>query len=338
MNDKEYYKKLYFQLRDKLGRKPSSPDFYKTYNIHSRSLGTVFGSNPFTKLTRECGDIPNIFRKPKTPLEDILKQWGNLARDLKKIPTGYDWGYKKYRPSVQGICQSHKLKWSDIPNKFLEYAFAKPEWEDVIKLIPYKKEVTTETSTITPVRLDDKYYNYLPPIVCDLNELSVSEEQHNEFEKRVNLIFQMLGFEVEEYGQGTGRNPDGIAKDNQNHYAIIIDSKARSKGFKLGTEDRPIIEYIKKFKAILNRNGFQTIYFLIVSSSFENASNTSINNIKIETNTTTSFITANQLLKILAKKIESPRLFDLKEFQGLLIESVEITTERIDRFLSKIKE
>ncbi|GAB62152.1 MAG: hypothetical protein DWB56_13490 [Candidatus Jettenia sp.] len=283
------------------------------------------------------GDTPNTFKKPKTPLEDILTQWGDLARELKKIPVSADWAYYNCKPTIEGICQSHRLKWKDIPNKFLEYASDKPEWDDVVRIIPKREYVKTEISNTITSKLIEEHHKYLPQIVHNLDELSVSEERHYEFEKKVNLVFQMLEFEVDEYGQGTGRNPDGIAKDNQNRYAIIIDAKSRSNGYKLGTDDRQIIEYINKFKGILDRQGFHKIYFLIVSSRFETTSCNSINNIKIETNTITSLISSGLLLKILAKKIELPRLFDLKEFQKLLIESGEITEERVSRFLSKIK-
>ena len=82
----------------------------------------------------------------------------------------------------------------------------------------------------------------------------------------------MLGFDVTDYGQGTGRNPDGLAKENQHRYAILIDAKARKDGYKLGTEDRKFIEYIKTFSEPLKKNGFTNIYFLIVSSNFDSIS------------------------------------------------------------------
>lgn len=312
MSDKEYYKKLYIQLRNKLGKQPSSKVFYKEFNIDEKKLGKAFGSNAFSKLVSECGDTPNTFKKPKIPLEDILTQWGNLARELKKIPVNADWAYYNCKPTVDGIRKSYRLKWKDIPDKFLEYASDKPEWDDIVCIIPKRKYVKTEISNTITRKLTEEHYKYLPQIVHNLDELSISEERHYEFEKKVNLVFQMLGFEVDEYEQGTGRNPDGIVKDNPNRYAIIIDAKSRSNGYKLGTDDRQIIEYINKFKGKLDREGFHKIYFLIVSSRFETTSFNSINNIKLETNTITSLIPSNLLLKILAKKIELPRLFDLK--------------------------
>jgi hypothetical protein len=144
----------------------------------------------------------------------------------------------------------------------------------------------------------------------------------------------MLGFEVTDYGQGTGRNPDGIAKENQNRYAILIDAKSRKDKYKIGTEDRKFIEYIKTFSDPLRKSGFKNIYFLIVSSSFDIVSTTAIKNIKVETQVTTTFLTSRLLLKLLSSKIRTPRLFDLKKFQELLIEDGEITEKRIDKFIA----
>jgi len=143
----------------------------------------------------------------------------------------------------------------------------------------------------------------------------------------------MLGFEVTEYGQGTGRKPDGVAKENQFRYAILIDAKARKDSYKLGTEDRKFIEYIKTFSEPLRKSGYSRIYFLIVSSRFEGISELAIKNIKLETQVTTSLLSSKLLLKLLSSKIKSPRLFDLNKFQELLIENGEITEKRIDRFL-----
>lgn len=82
---------------------------------------------------------------------------------------------------------------------------------------------------------------------------------------------------------------------------------------------------------------FNKIYLLIVSSRFSSVSKNSIDNIKVETNVTTTLISSNLLLKLLAKKIEEPRLFNLKEFQQLFIKAGEISENLFDKFLSTIK-
>lgn len=147
----------------------------------------------------------------------------------------------------------------------------------------------------------------------------------------------MLGFEVDEFGQGTGRNPDGIAKETQHRYAILLDSKARKRSYVIGTEDRKFIEYIHKYSEPLSKSGYTKKYFLIVSSQFDPVTSSALKNIKIETGVTPTLVTARQLLKLLAIKIQSPRLFDLKKFQELLIEEGEISEKRVDKFIASLK-
>jgi hypothetical protein len=120
-------------------------------------------------------------------------------------------------------------------------------------------------------------------------------------------------------------------------YAILIDAKARKDSYKIGTDDRKFIEYIKTFSEPLRKHGFTNIYFLIVSSRFGSLSTEAIKNIRLETQVTTTLLTSRLLLKILSCKIETPRLFDLKKFQELLIEDGELTEKKIDRFLTRQK-
>ena len=76
---------------------------------------------------------------------------------------------------------------------------------------------------------------------------------------------------------------------------------------------------------------------MIVSSKFDSVSINSIKNIKIETDVTTTLLTSRLLLKLLASKIEAPRLFDLKKFQQLFIEDGEITEKKVDKFIAAQK-
>lgn len=326
----------YKKLKDHLGKSPSSRTFYSETGISRRKLEAVFGSRAYAKLAQEAGDTPNVFSTEKVELAEILNQWGLLARNCGKLPAIADWQFNKCKPEIGNIKRTHGLKWADIPYIFLEHYFNKNEWKDVIELIPNRAIIQKKKQEKRIVALEYKFQKFIPPIIANLNELSSEEEKFREFEQQVNLAFQLLGFDVNEYGQGTGRNPDGIAKEHKYRYAIIIDSKARRSGYKIGTDDRTFIEYIKTYKEPLAKAGFQAIYLLIVSSEFESDPDKAIKNIKIETNVSTSLITAKSLLKILAKKIEYPSRFDLKKFQELLIETGEIMETKIDKFLKSV--
>ena len=229
-NTKEYIISEYKNLKEHLGRQPSQKDFYKETSISEGDLIKLFGSKPFSKLVKECGDIPNSFAKPKSVLEQTLTQWGNLAKEKKELPTSSDWTYNKFKPTVSRLEDAHGFKWSELPYKFLEYFSDKEEWEDVIALVPIRPSDEYPIAKSIP-KIEGLTYEllkFIPPIVQNLVDLSLDEERSREFEKGVNQTFQMLGFEVTDYGQGTGRNPDGVAKENQYRYAILIDSKSRN--------------------------------------------------------------------------------------------------------------
>lgn len=335
VNTKEDLINKYLEIKGKLNKAPNSREFYKEAEISKRTVEKFFGSNAFTKLTSECGDIPNKFSKDKSSFIEILVQYGKLYREINKHPTGADWTFYNCQPTVNGITGSHKIKWIDMPQLFQEFAIGKKEWEDVIEILPdtnsyiTNNEISKNIDGLTLERL-----KFIPPVVNKLIEFSRDEQMANEFEKNVNLVFEMLGFEVTKYGQGTGRNPDGIAKESQNHYAILIDAKSRKDNYKLGTEDRKFIEYIKTFSEPLRKSGFSNIYFLIVSSEFSNTSQAALKNIKIETQVSTTLLTSKLLLKLLSNKIQNPRLFDLKKFQELLIVEGKITEDKIDKFIT----
>lgn len=329
----------YKKLKDHLGKAPSSRTFESETGIQLKLLEKYFGRNSWTKLVVECGDIPNSFSTVKVELEEILIQWATLASNSGELPAIADWRFHNCKPSINNIKNSHGLKWADLPYKFLELYSNNEEWKDVISLIPSRaaNEQFVSKSVHKIDGLAFELLKFIPPIVQDLVEQSVNEEKARDFEKNVNLIFQMLGFDVTDYGQGTGRNPDGVVKDNQHRYAVLIDAKSRADKYKIGTEDRKFIEYIKTFSEPLRKQGFANIYFLVVSSRFDSAYQTAIKNIKVETQVTTTLLTSRQLLKILASKIHAPRLFDLKKFQELFIEDGEIVDKKIDKFLAGLK-
>ncbi|WP_257670799.1 hypothetical protein [Parapedobacter tibetensis] len=275
--------------------------------------------------------------KQKSDIEEILIQWANLTRTIGKLPVYADWTFYNCKPSIDGINRSDNLKWVDFPYKFLELFSDKDEWKDVIVLIPNRSTNEISISKAIP-KIDGLTYEilkFIPPVVQDLVDHSSNKEKALEFEKGVNLVFQMLGFEVTDYGQGTGRNPDGIAKTSQHNYAILIDAKSRTENYKIGTDDRTFIEYINKFSEPLKKSGFKNIYLLIVSSGFDLVSATAIKNIKIETQVSTTLLTSKLLLKLLSNKIKTSKHFDLKLFQELLIEDGEITEKKIDKLMER---
>ena len=161
--------------------------------------------------------------------------------------------------------------------------------------------------------------SYIPPIVsilpqlanrsdgiellCDNSGISVEKL----FEQRISILFKIMGFTVENLGQGYGRVPDGVAICSEYHYAIIFDAKIRKEGYNtLGTDDRAIKEYIRNHTEILKRRGIRKFYFLIISSKFSADFDDFIRNMKMETDIDEIiFIEANALLLLLEQKLRS---------------------------------
>ena len=127
-------------------------------------------------------------------------------------------------------------------------------------------------------------YDFIIPLVSKLVSYGNDTEKSSSgkgviFERTVAEIFRQLDFEVDVWGQGSGRNPDAIAKFRQEHTAFIIDAKAYGSGYSLGLDDRAIREYIGHHTRILKQEGFTKIGFIIVSNSFKTSFESFINEI-----------------------------------------------------------
>jgi Restriction endonuclease FokI, C terminal len=325
----------YFEYKEKFGKAPSSRDFYEFTKISERTLSKVFGSNYFTKLALECGDDPNKFSTEKISMDNILIQWGQILQKERKVPSQSDWLFYKCVPAIKNIQMSHGILWTELPKLFYDFAKDKPEYNDILSLIDISKnnDIINASDEKMPKLKSNEYFEYLPIIVSDLENLAEDENQSFDFEKKVNIVFQLLGFEIEDMGQGTGRNPDGIAKNRQNHYAIIIDAKSRKEKYSIGTEDRKFIEYIKKYLPVLKKEGIEFCYFIVVSSQFSNISSIAVNNIFKETNVKICFINAKNLLIILSDKIKNPNKNDLGKFKELLFQGGIIDNKMVNEYI-----
>lgn len=333
---KLHAQRQYKEVRKKLGKKPSLTEFCRESGITKGQLELIYGSTAFSKLVTECGDLPTAFGKPKSALSEILQTWGQFARELGRIPFMADWKQRRLAPSVTGIKMSHGIAWSQMPNAFLNDFGTDPKWRDVLAMIP--AEISKESPA--PARNSAEQLplfvsQFLPPAVADLAELSQNDGRANDFERKVNLTFQLLGFEVTSMGQGTGRNPDAIARANQEHFGLLIDAKARTDSYAMGTEDRKFIEYIQQHQPGLAREGYRKLYFVIVSSKFAGSDMASILRVKHETQIPVIEIRADQLLRILAFMIEHPLHYDRSKFERLLIREGELSDGAIDKAFKK---
>jgi len=158
--------------------------------------------------------------------------------------------------------------------------------------------------------------SYVPPIVeiiprLALNDSVIQEIAKNSgttpqvaLEKSIHAAFTILGYETRGMGQGMGRVPDGLAIATEESYAILWDAKARAEGYRMGTDDRAIRQYIEKQSRGLR--GIRNIYFLVVSSKFVDEFDEMIRSLKMETAVNeVCLMEADALVAVVDQKLRS---------------------------------
>jgi len=146
MNDQNQIDKAlaeYKKLKAKLGKIPSSRDFYNVFS--KKGLSALFiGGRAYSRLQELAGDAPNKFSSAKTPLSRILQQWGELARSTlryySKLPVLADWINAGLSPTISGIKKSYGVKWSELPELFHQHFAGNTEWQDILDKIEPKSE------------------------------------------------------------------------------------------------------------------------------------------------------------------------------------------------------
>lgn len=194
-------------------------------------------------------------------------------------------------------------------------------------VVQLEKELSKPTTPTLPKRgakaaSDRDWTSYVPPIVSNLPAMALDSDKSNDFERAVMLVFRMLGYQVDNLGQGTGRQPDGVACAREFNYAIIFDAKSSKDGYALGTDDRRIAEYIQTHKKRLAKDGYRNLYFVLVSSGFRGDMRPAFQRIRQQTGVQSVVtLTAEQALQLLAHRIKNPLSFDLENLETVFMES-----------------
>jgi hypothetical protein len=162
--------------------------------------------------------------------------------------------------------------------------------------------------------------DYVPPIVGILPRMARNEAGLEDaakasgtsivkaFEKSINAAFTILGYDTKLLGQGMGRVPDGLAVEHDNSYAVLWDGKIRESGYSMGTDDRAIREYVRNQSRDLKRRGsLRNIYYVVVSSAFNDDYDDLIRSLKMETDTNeVCLLEAGALVKMVDAKLRNP--------------------------------
>lgn len=171
--------------------------------------------------------------KPFNSQREEYEYFFNLNEEIKSLLA------EKAKQKISNWDAEHAF-WNHSGNPMISSSKSStPQGALVAAEVPVKKAVIA-------LKPNFQISDYLVPKVAGLVELGNSSDKAKgaEFEKMVAEVFKLLDFEVENLGQGTGRNPDAIIKHREEHTAFIVDAKAYSAGYSLGIDDRAIREYI----------------------------------------------------------------------------------------------
>ena len=115
-----------------LGRTPSRDEFRQL----SSTVTQYHINQHFTSWGLALRAAGLVGRSPNTPLDPsvLLEDWGKVVRQFRRIPTR-----DKYRMNGQfspSVFEKKFGPWSGLPVRFRKFAESKPEWTDVVALLP----------------------------------------------------------------------------------------------------------------------------------------------------------------------------------------------------------
>ncbi len=119
----EEYKNLYKRI-------PKYREYLEYSGLNKQSLIKIFGEDAYAKLQNECGDVANKLSLEKTPLDKIMRQFGDLVLEMGRIPSSSHWIHKDLKPGISGLSKApHFIKWSEFPEKFMSWLILSKEHE-----------------------------------------------------------------------------------------------------------------------------------------------------------------------------------------------------------------
>ncbi|OWY33954.1 hypothetical protein [Herbaspirillum aquaticum] len=284
--------------------KPSSVPFFLSYfwQILQPSVWPVY----YTNSVQVLADL-NLFQ-PADDLADSYEVYKALHIELqaifsaeaKKPFTLYDvehvWWYLN--------SQKHSVTAEVVPAPANMQATVLPQPQSTVTQLPD---------------------SYVPPIVAIIPRLAANDPAleaaakasgisiARALEKNVHVAFTMLGYETQLLGQGQGRVQDGLALSRDYSYAVIWDAKARQNGYSMGTDDRTIREYITtQSRELKKRLHLRNLYYVIISSKFQDDFDELIRGIKMETDISeVCLLESDVLLAMVEAKLRDPNQISL---------------------------
>jgi len=116
---------------DQLGHPPSRSEFKSKTGMSEYQVLRHFPS--WREAVRAAG-LQASSTNVRLDDDTLLNDWGKFVRKIRQIPTRHQ--YRREGTFSPGVFERHFGPWSGIPSRFQEFAKDKPEWADVLILLP----------------------------------------------------------------------------------------------------------------------------------------------------------------------------------------------------------
>jgi len=308
----------------KLGRDFGQQQFCNATHVKLSEIKYHFGD--FGPFREALGLSPNELTV-RLPDEEIFADYAKICLHLAKIP-----GTGQFRKATRELNTRTHTVYTREPGgmaafqkKFREWlAAGDDERKAILSYGGWAKEGQEDaTDTLDETNGEPHFHPFLPGCLQYLEVLARGDMPPYEssdlsvstlFERRTADAFKCLGFEIQQLGQGAGRNADSLACAPRERVALIIDAKVRANGYVLGTEDRKFLDYAIKHGTELQHQGFEHLYFVVVGPSFREADLTKLAEYLANTAIrSVAMITARALMRMVEDSIRNRSRFCLSD-------------------------
>jgi len=315
---------LYRAVSAKLGKPPGLGKFCSEANLKSSEIYYYWASPG--ALTKEAGLEPNEYIE-RLPDEEVYADYAKVCLHLGKVPSPNQLriAQRELKTRTHSVFNRDGSIQNFQKNFRIWLATSTDDLKAILEFAGWAsdKNIISAADTDAPKPVP-QLHPFLPACIQYLDVLARGEMPPFEssnlavstlFERRTTDAFRCLGFEMKQFGQGTGRNADALACAPRERMALIIDAKVRTNGYALGTEDRKFLEYCVTHGNELQKQGFEKLYFIVVGSSFRESDLQKLAEYLSETPIrSVVMITAKALMRRVEDSIKNRSQFSLGDF------------------------
>ena len=189
----------YEEFKKKYARIPKHREFMEFARLKKLDLIRVFGGDAYSKLQIECGDTANKLSLERASPEKIMRQYGDLALEMDKLPPSSTWLHRDLKPSARCLAKApHFIRWNEFPTKFAEWV-AETEVKGYERVLELIEEINSDKKTKT-----EKVNREFETLIKVIGSWSPARGRNSEGEYKIELRahLESQGFSLnEEYGQ-----------------------------------------------------------------------------------------------------------------------------------------